>query len=1020
VKIVKCFFSALAWLFFPLFLLRADQATDLYNQGMAALNSGDYSTTAQDFDQIIANFPTTPNIHTVRLWDGYAYVRLGDATKAVDILAKETAAGAPSQGTALYYTALAQLEMGSKATDEGARNTAFGEVAATLTRLIDAITTAPTDENRSFLEDALYYRALAYFNLEKLTQAETDVERLLQPPFNNSLNRPDYLLLLGNLYAREASEALNDKKPTEAVRALADKAVQAFDAAIADPNALIQANEARLARAKVFALTAAFDLPALDGYEKALDAYHEVRRKADLIPLQEQRLKELVAKNQAQLQNAPGGATVATENGRLIDRETGRLTDLKEGPDPIIEALIGIAQSYNAMKQGDEARTVLHRLAQATLPPDQQQDVDFALLYSYVLGGETAKADKALDDYLAKHPNDPQAAGLSVQMAGDLMERKDYAGALAEASRSMKDFPQGPYLENAIQLKAQALTSLGRTDEASAVAQQYLKQNQADPGLLLVRAQSESTQGDLNAALADYAKVKNDTAAPTFQAGGTAGYIQTLESLQRYDDVIRESEAFEAKYPDSPLLPNILVLRAVAMDGKHDPGALAALQDVVRKYPTNDESSPVALYYIVTIYQRAGNVPAMIQAAADLAKNFPTHYALLLQAADAVSAAEVKEKKFDLAIAPYQPLARAPDPAVAAAAQNKLGELWLKSAKSLGAYQSMQEEAQRTEAEKRLASAEQSFLEVLQKEPTRLDAVDDAFQGLDDVLVQRRSSGLLKDADFENYLTQLTSSLTDPALQARVELAKAGLVFIEKDGAKQYPTALARFRAAVTANPSLVLTRTEANRYGELLLAAKDYATAQQVYTALLALDPKDVFAQADADYGLGATALAQGNLAEAKTNFEKMKALPGGATWNAHSLDADYGLAYAAEQSGQPADLATAKQTYGKLMQSQEASVELQAKAMLGYARLLAKEGHGTKPATAGTQETAVAYDQQVDTIFGPAVPELSAEGLYQAGQLYQKAADKVDAEKMYQSLLKNYSGTAPDWAAKAQAAGI
>ena len=64
------------------------------------------------------------------------------------------------------------------------------------------------------------------------------------------------------------------------------------------------------------------------------------------------------------------------------------------------------------------------------------------------------------------------------------------------------------------------------------------------------------------------------------------------------------------------------------------------------------------------------------------------------------------------------------------------------------------------------------------------------------------------------------------------------------------------------------------------------------------------------------------------------------------------------------------------------------------------------------------VHYYQEPNTLFGPAVPELSAEGLFDAGQAYAKAGDKANAKKQYDDLLKAYATTAPDWAAKAQAA--
>ncbi len=91
---------------------------------------------------------------------------------------------------------------------------------------------------------------------------------------------------------------------------------------------------------------------------------------------------------------------------------------------------------------------------------------------------------------------------------------------------------------------------------------------------------------------------------------------------------------------------------------------------------------------------------------------------------------------------------------------------------------------------------------------------------------------------------------------------------------------------------------------------------------------------QADGYYGLGTAYLQQGDLAQAISYFKKMKALPGGAAWHPRILDADYALALAAERSGQPADLAAAKQTYANIMaKANQAGIELLAKATLGTA---------------------------------------------------------------------------------------
>ncbi len=234
-------------------------------------------------------------------------------------------------------------------------------------------------------------------------------------------------------------------------------------------------------------------------------------------------------------------------------------------------------------------RTVIRRLAHAPLTPDQQQDANFTLLYSYALGHQPAKADQALAAYLSQHPGDTRAQEIRIEIGNELLKRGDAQGALAQADSSLKEFPDGPNVASAIVLKVSALNALGRGQEAQAAGDEFMKSHAGNPAavnIALTTAQNQAASGDLNGALATYQKVRDTAKTKELQAAGAAGYIQTLQSLGRLDDVIKEAKDFAAKFPDSTVLPNILVISAVALDQKHDPAAIAALQDEAKNSPT--------------------------------------------------------------------------------------------------------------------------------------------------------------------------------------------------------------------------------------------------------------------------------------------------------------------------------------------------------------------------------------------------------------------------------------------------
>ncbi len=985
----------------------------LLQQGTAAMNSGDYATAAKDLDQIVTTYPSTPGIDDITVQAGYAYLHAGNFPRTISILQKLTAPNAKPdvRGKALFFTGLAQFSQAHSLTGEAAK-ASYQEASGTLAKLLSLINQNPEPDLRDILESAMYYQALSAYGEENYDEATSELNTLLTH-FSSSLQKPDYLLLLGSIYAVQASNAITAKQPLAEITPLADKALAAFDQVVNDPNAKVQGNEANMREGQLYYLLAQTE-PG--DYAKALDVFRKVLRKEDMVAVQQKRIDVLRAQQANSLQN--GGASGSNLTALLLDRETSRLTDLQAGPDPIITALLRMAECYIGMKQPDEARTILRRLHDVTLPDDLQKELDFQLLYSYTLGGQAEKADAALDDYLAKHPGDPAADSISVQIADALMKRTppDYAGALKQAERSLKDFPNGKHVDAAVTLEAQALEKLGQVDKSKHVIDEFVRDHPDNPlsyAMLVTQGEGQVQTGDLNGALATLAKVKDNPKAGPYQASADAYYIQVLNLLQRWPEVAAEARNFQAKYPTDKALPSVEVLGAIAMDKQHDPGAIAVLQDVAKQFHDNEAIGSFALFYIVNIDERGGKTAAMVQAAKDLATQFPTAYAFISQANDAVAAVLEKQKQFPDAVALYQPLTEAPLKDVAAAAQNKIGDVWLAAAKAMGSYQSLQSGAGRDEAEKRMAAAEAAYVATLQNFPDETEAVGDALQGLVNTGVARVRWGVLKDSDLEGYLAKQGAGLTTPEMQARLELAKAGLVFVTKDGRQHDAAALDRMTKALAASPGLVLTTQEADQYGQLLLEAKNYPEAQKVFQTLLdGAKPTELQRLAEAYYGLGATALAQDDDANAKMWFTKMMGLSGGAAWSPHYGDLQLGMAEIKEQSSSDIEVADAKATYSSIMISPTAGAHNQALAMLGYGRLLAKAGHGVKTAGQTDIEYATHYFEQVDLFYGTAVPDLSAQGLYLAAQAYTKANDTADAQRTMTKLKSNYPQTS--WASK------
>jgi tetratricopeptide (TPR) repeat protein len=998
---------------------RGDAASDLYAQAESASNSGDYAGAAAQLDQLLTNYPSTAGADNIRLEAADDYLHAGNFDQAIATVGKAIKKDAAPEIKlqAFLIKGQAQFSKAGKAATPAEAKPLYQQAMFSFNGVIQTIAKTPGLANTDAIEEeAMYYRSLAFYGMAQNPRAEGSLTELVQK-FPQSPALPDYLLLLGSVQANQATDDFNNKSSADVVTAAAQKALETYDQIIANPNAPAQANDARLAKAGVLLLVANLTPQDPAGFQKALDVYRTVQRKADLVQSQQARVAHLRAQLQQQVQSSGHVGVISPLTG-LIELQQRELDTLQSETDPIVQALIGSAECYNGMREGDEARTILRRLDAATisppLPDDQAKRIDFDLIYSYVLAGQNQKADTALTAYLQKHPGDSQADSISVNIANNLLQRRDYQGALAQALRSQHDFPQGSHYADAVAAQASALTGLGRQAESVQVIEAFTRAHPDDPAavqMALTSGQNQLAQNDFNAALATFNRIRAGSPAGDLQAAAWAYAINALSKLGHNDDVVTQSKAFLAQYAQNSAAPSVAMLSAMALQAKKDPGAIAALQQVAHDYAQSDQA-PFALYEIVTVYQEQHRAAEAAQALAALRAAFPDATQMIGAATELVAGDAVAAKKFDDAIALYQPLATSTKPEVAGPAQNKIAGLWVQKARAMGAYQSLNTDESKAEAQKRLATAEDDYVNVLKTYPENLAVVNDAFDGLDDLLALKRRSGLVTDAGMEAELTRMCAPLTSPEMQARVEMAKVHLAFGLKDAAAQYPAMLQRFEQAMTANSTLKLTRTEVSDYGELLVAAKEYDKAIQVFTAFHdQADPDDAYAQADAAYGLGAAYLAQGDLDHAKKWFTAMMALPGGAAWHKHILTAQYGVALANQKS----DPEASKQVYAEIMTDPRASSELQAKSLLQYGRILQSEGYAVKPAQPGTIEYAVHYFEQVDLFYGAATPEQSAEGLYLAGKAYEQAGDAANAAREFAALRSTYAKTAPDWVAKA-----
>ena len=269
---------------------------------------------------------------------------------------------------------------------------------------------------------------------------------------------------------------------------------------------------------------------------------------------------------------------------------------------------------------------------------------------------------------------------------------------------------------------------MGRIKESDAVVDDFLKANSSSPLAYRNAADTRCEQVGQRRSrrcAAGFRQGQGDAtgAAPELQSGAGASYIQTLQKMSNYDGVIAEVGKYEAKFPDptNKALPAVMLFGAQALAAKGDPGAVAALQAVACcKFPKDPVIAPIALFSVVTVYQKTNNLTLMLQAAKDLETTCPEAYSQILLADDAVGDALMKQKppRYDDAAALYDPLTKAGDDTIAAPAENKIGDVRFAQAKAFH-YQSLPPAGTpgatvtREDATKALSAAETAYLNTL-------------------------------------------------------------------------------------------------------------------------------------------------------------------------------------------------------------------------------------------------------------------------------------------------------------------
>ncbi|NBS54345.1 outer membrane protein assembly factor BamD [bacterium] len=821
--------------------------------------------------------------------------------------------------------------------------------------------------------------------------------------------------------ARRADELLADFKKNEADAALA-RAGQIY-AKLASSGSPALATEANLQLASL-------DLAARR-YEEAIARLRTVSGK-----------DELIAKLDAKI--APLRAEVARESNpspeklKKIQREQKKIEEVRSRPDFAAQALLQLGNAFLQTRRYDEARLVFRHVARFggkdLAGPAEQQ-----VILTYALQGRTGEADKRLEEYRRKYPDQKGIAGLVDYLVGRALLEDGKSDEAIKRLESAQDKAAGERFADEIpRFIANAYQKAGKGAEALKYYERFLNEvtagkrkvpDESYESTLLLYASALITEKKVPEGVAKLKELIGSakTAAIKEDAELRLGYA--LRTAQQPAEAAEAFAKFAAAYPESANLGTALLARGDALvEAKKTDQAVAAWKDVISK--KKDSSVAVdASERIWRTYLREKKPDQMLAAQEEQLKNFPkeprnigvylARGASFAEARDEAQAIAGYRKAFELFKELFPDTSSSPPPVqisdLAFSALQRSADLEVTRAKALGTYSQLGGD-QKKKWQDSLNQATDFYSQAILGYSAA--KVPDALAKLVDVTFFRFQSGEAPVEDCLKPFRDLAAKASaNPGLVAQILFSQASVPF----KANQTGLALRLYEEAYkqATETKVSLGWRDLERFGQALLGAGKHEEARPIFERIQkefpASGPKDPkqFAQASAVYGLGLIDFKAGRKEESEKQFAQLaKDFP----WSEKLQEANFLRGQALAESGKydgTKEKPGAFDLWTEVIESNKADNETKARAMLAFGKGLedvAAKKIATKQIEQGVGkppldplDLAVSYYQKVD-LYYDSLPEFSAEGLLKGAKIRRSQQKNDEARKMVASLLEKY----------------
>lgn len=976
-------------------------AAQAANAAYELFQAQNYKEAADAYEKLIKDYPTDLMVGPSQLQLAYSALFLGEYDRSIGVLEQFAKNPATTPELKEVASALLPQVLSSKAaslpTEDAKRKAAFEEAVKKFDEFLKAYPNSPEVEN------AVYGRALANFQLAKYDEAAKDLESNLKR-FASSPTILDSQNLLALTLATQGSIELAKGGTADKSAAFAKyaKAAELLRDIIKKKSDLTLVNAAQFQLGEILFNQASFsteeERPAL--LKEALAAYRSVQPNDQLVKLQKERLAAFPQRRREALQRGDTAAIKVLDKAQI--RESSKLAELEGRPDQTMQAMLKSGEIFFTDSRLDESRTLFSHLSPHLTDEDQKKRALYFTALTYALQNAVTPAVSSYEQFKEKYKNDELAQNLPLAIGIMYLATPNTAENSPEKAvqyfdESLQMYPKGAFVDQSMVQKATAQTRLEQYAEALKTFQDFLAKN--PPAEIGVIAQK------------GMADIYKDTHR---WDEAIAAYKQVVDKFQQFGPQVTESQywiavctsqkgdhaaaipllkEFIAKNPDHDLTPNALyVLAAAQVETQAVDDGIATMAELAEKFP---ESTPAPFTYFMRgqLLSQKGDVPGMVALMKAFLEKYPQDDKVFF-AYENLAKTSVASGKPAEAVAYFSEFAeKYPSDPNAASALVQAADLQRGMAESMGRYGALtvdERDPWRAQVDNSVGTLEK----VISQYPDSPKLVD-ALASLMTAQKLLVGAELKSSEQLEEYFQTLAEAQASDAARSKIQFALAGFI-----AEKEPDRALAKMQEAF--NPEVVYSAADLDAYGLGLINKGDLETAGKVFDKIAAdyplpegVQPAEApaeiqEAQAIVLFGKGKIAQAQGQTADAAKWFQQLDTLYG---WSPKVLDARYGIAESQVKTEPDKALASLTQ----IIRDPRATAELRANSMLLFGVIYkAKAADSTDTAARDDAlKTAIDNFLKIAQFYG-GVPSAAAEGLWEGGQLLeQQIATITDAQQ-------------------------